>query len=98
MNDGIRGMEKVEARMTFVFPACMTRFTETGTNREDQTSGQHREDRFQCVIPLSWGHAGGNTWMNESGAQDEGQNGDIGLRVMGEIHGALVLHFEVQDP
>ena len=37
MNDGIRGMEKVEARMTFVFPACMTRFTEMGTNREDQT-------------------------------------------------------------
>ena len=36
--------------------------------------------------------------MNESGAQDKGQNGDTGLRVMGEIHGALVMHFEVQDP
>ena len=50
------------------------------------------EDRFQ----LSGGHSGGNIWINGSGVGDKGQNGDTDLRAMREIHGALVMHFEVK--
>ena len=86
------GMEKVETRMTPVFLAWMTWSTEVGTNRKDQTWEQHGEDRFQ----LSWGHSGGNIWINGSGAEDKRQNGDTDLRAVGEIHGAVVMLFEVK--
>ena len=92
MNDWTWGMEKVETRMTPVFLAWMTWSTEVGKNRKDQTWEQHGEDRFQ----LSWGHSGGNIWINGSGAEDKGQNGDTDLRACMEIHGALVMHFEVK--